>query len=51
MDAVLFQITLTSNFSLKTLLNLSYKYMLKQKIQKLDMQQHTWVEVSKRYIN
>ena len=51
MDAVLFQITLTSNFSLKTLLNLSYKYMLKQKIRKLDMQQHTWVEVSKRYIN
>ena len=37
MDAVLFQITLTSNFSLKSLLNLSDKYTLKQKIQKLDM--------------
>ena len=34
---VAFQITLTSNFSLKTLLNLYYGYMLKQKIQKLDM--------------
>ena len=37
MNAVLFQITLTSNFSLKSLLNLSDKYTLKQKIQKLDM--------------
>ena len=53
MDAVLFQITLTSNFSLNTLLNLSYKYTLKQKIQKLAMQQQQqiWVEVSKKYIN